>query len=120
MSLVTLRFSDPNTLHFTIHRPKIQSYEEMMVGYNQYNEILIKAQKEKRKLHVIIHLEAINRVDFKLWSYAHRMYKHDQKVVRQPGIVTQVTIILPFKIMRPVVNALLPYCVGPGTKVVIQ
>lgn len=119
MSLVTMTLVTPVILHFTLNRSNIHSFEEIHTAYLAYMVLIRKARSEGRKLSVVLNLEKVTYPDLMLWSYVKRMRAIVGAISSEAPVVTKVTVKLPYKVLRPVLNSILPYCVGQGTELVI-
>ena len=120
MSLVTLTLTNPTTLSFIVTRGQLHSYEEVFQGYQQYMALIARVRATGQKLHVILDLTRVRSLDLKLWGYVKKIKAHLDATPTLPTIVTKLTIKVPFAPLKPVLHAILPFCVGPATTVVIE
>jgi len=93
-------------------RPNINSFAEVLQGYQQYMTYIQRAAVAGTKLHVVLNLRAVTSVDSKMMSYVNQMRQVLKTSPNLPPTVTKLSVQLPSSSLRAVLKTILPFCVG--------
>jgi hypothetical protein len=101
-------------------RSNINSFAEVLQGYQQYMVYIQRAAALKQQMHVILNLRAVTKIDPKIMSYVGQMREVLKSAPDLPPTVTQLTVQLSSPALRTVLKQILQLCVGKHVKVTME